>query len=143
MHHLRQPAIGPKHLPRFLQDLVDRFGAETGITAAFRCQTAEIRLSPRSCLEVVNVAREALANVRKHSGALNVWVDLGPDRFTVTDDGRGFEGGGGEKPQGSLWAITEPARQRGATLTVGSTPGAGTRIEFVFAKETPWTARLA
>jgi signal transduction histidine kinase len=45
--------------------------------------------------ELLSICREALANIRKHSGAHNVQITLTQSRglleLTITDDGRGFD----------------------------------------------------
>jgi signal transduction histidine kinase len=75
---------------------------------------------------------EALQNVIKHGGeAARAWIELRQDgalRFTVSDDGSGFDvaqtdGGAG------LRNMRDRIESLGGELAVTSAPGAGTRIE--------------
>ena len=86
--------LDPRRLQEFLVDLVERFRRETGIAAHFVSELEEIPLRPRACAELGRIVQEALANVRKHSGARNVIVRVtaedGDWKVIVDDDGRGF-----------------------------------------------------
>jgi signal transduction histidine kinase len=77
-----------------------------------------------------HVVREALENVRKHSGATRVAVELqagAASSLEVRDDGTGFDPGA---PGGGLGLAGMKARMRscGGTLAVERTPGGGTRV---------------
>jgi signal transduction histidine kinase len=82
------------------------------------------------------IASEALANVRKHSGATRVSVLLGEREggwlLRVTDNGRGFDPAKEIRVRPGhlgLAAIRERLQMAGGTLTVQSTPGEGTIVE--------------
>ena len=82
------------------------------------------------------IAQEALANVRKHSGATRVDVTLAsePDAFvlTVADDGAGFDPAILSSPRpGHIGVPTmmERAELLGGTCRVQTAPGAGTVVE--------------
>jgi hypothetical protein len=88
---------------------------------------------------------EALANVRRHSHAMNMLVSLASDdgacRLVIEDDGCGFEFEGRLSAQ-ELDAshvgpaiIKERARMAGAQLTVESTRGVGARLELTIREE--------
>jgi signal transduction histidine kinase len=77
------------------------------------------------------VCQEALANVRKHARAGSASVRLGYDpdavRLEVSDDGAGFDPdrvNGGYGLRGMRTRVAEV----GGTLTVHSSPGAGTQV---------------
>jgi PAS domain S-box-containing protein len=81
-------------------------------------------------LEVARVVQEALANVRRHSGARRATVTLGTAggeaRVEVEDDGRGLEPG---EPAGmGLTGMRERALALGGELKVEGERGAGTRV---------------
>jgi signal transduction histidine kinase len=81
-------------------------------------------------LEVARIVQEALANVRRHSGASRATVTLGAAGgeawVAVEDDGRGFEPG---KPAGmGLTGMRERALALGGELEVEGERGAGTRV---------------
>jgi two-component system, NarL family, sensor histidine kinase UhpB len=81
-------------------------------------------------LEVARVVQEALANVRRHSGARRARVTLGTAGgealVEVEDDGRGLEPG---EPAGmGLTGMRERAQELGGELEVEGEQGVGTRV---------------
>jgi two-component system, NarL family, sensor histidine kinase UhpB len=83
-----------------------------------------------ACLEVARIVQEALANVRRHSGARRATVTLGTADgavlVEVEDDGRGFEPG---EPAGmGLTGMRERALALGGDLEVEGARDAGTRV---------------
>ena len=76
------------------------------------------------------IAQEALHNVVKHARATHVDLTLasveGRLRLEVRDNGAGFDAGGDFPGHLGLRSMRERAAQHGGTLTVHSTPGAGT-----------------
>jgi signal transduction histidine kinase len=80
---------------------------------------------------LLRVCQEALANVRKHAGAVSATVELRYDPevvlLEVIDDGAGFDPDqvtGGYGLRGMRTRLAEA----GGTVTVDSSPGAGTRV---------------
>src|SRR5829696_3205894 len=89
-----------------------------------------VGLSGSSGVEVVRVVQEALANVRRHSGAEHAVVTLGAAGgeilVEVEDDGRGF---GPETTLGmGLTGMRERVLTLGGKLEVEGREGAGTRV---------------
>jgi PAS domain S-box-containing protein len=89
-----------------------------------------VGLSGPSGVEVVRVVQEALANVRRHSGAEHAVVTLGAAGgeilVEVEDDGRGF---GSETDFGmGLTGMRERVLTLGGKLEVEGREGAGTRV---------------
>lgn len=131
----------PHHLPEVLSAMIEKFRRDSGIAARFVAHGGTSRLPLRTTHEVVRMVQEALVNVRRHSRARNVLVQLteGETGFslTVEDDGCGFafEGRltGPELTARRLGPamIHQRARLIGAALTVESTPGSGARLEIV------------
>ncbi len=128
-------------LLRSLDDIVNRFRRETGISARFVCELEEVALPARVCTEIARVLQEALVNVRKHSEARNVLVRFeredGHCKLVIDDDGRGFEFSG-RLSHAQLDAackgpmvIKERVRSIGGELAVESTPGNGARLEIL------------
>ena len=102
-----------------------------GVDASFRLSGSQRPLPMATEVVLLRVCQEALANVRKHAGAQSAHVRLDYDddgvRLEVSDDGIGFDPGqvnGGYGLRGMRTRVTEA----GGTLTVDSTPGAGTRV---------------
>lgn len=91
-------------------------------------------LAPQVQLDLLSIAKEALNNVQKHSGANHVKLCLLLEkekmRLSVEDNGRGFtisENDRAGKAFG-LSIMKERAMEIGAELTVESAPGEGCRV---------------
>lgn len=96
-----------------------------------------VALAERSSREVLGVAREALTNIVRHAQAHSVRLGLVYEHAAVSllvqDDGQGFDPK--SEWQGDrfgLRAMTERARELGATVDVDSLAGWGTRIRARF-----------
>jgi two-component system sensor histidine kinase DegS len=146
MQQMTPVNIAPKHLLEFLAYTVDKFRRDTGITATFTSAVNEVALPPRVCTEVARILQEALANIRKHSGARNVLVRLdsaeGLCKLIVDDDGQGFDFSG-RLTQDDLdisrrgpMVIKERVRSIDGTLAIDSNPGGGARLEITFPQRT-------
>jgi signal transduction histidine kinase len=146
MLQMRPLELDPQRLLEFLAETVDRFQRDTGITARFVSELEEVRLPPRVCRELARIVQEALANVRKHSGAHNVLVRFGSHnghwRLVVDDDGKGFPFTG-RHSQAELDAgrrgplvIKERVRSIGGELAIESTAGGGARLEITVPQTT-------
>lgn len=91
-------------------------------------------LSPGLRSTMFRIAREAVSNAVKHSGASNIDVEIGEDRdgvhLCVSDDGRGFDTTA-EAPEGHIGISTMRARavSAGGTIEVVSRPGLGTTVD--------------
>ncbi len=93
----------------------------------------EHRLPPEGIHEIVQIAREALSNVARHSGATNALVRLSADRggaaLLVEDDGAGFDPsvrhGSGHI---GLANLRDRAAALGGDLKIESGGDSGTRI---------------
>lgn len=130
----------PRHLVDFLAGMVTRYRQDTGIGAQFVCDPQQVGLPPAICREIAGIIREALANVRRHSGARNVLVRLARQRgawmLTIEDDGRGFAFSGRlshaeleESRRGPL-VIKQRVRAMHGELTIISRAGQGARLEI-------------
>jgi signal transduction histidine kinase len=130
----------PRHLADFLAGMVTRYRQDTGNGAQFVCDVPEVNLPPATCREIAGILREALANVRRHSGAQHVLVRLARQRgawlLTIEDDGRGFEFSGrfthaelDENRRGPL-VIKQRVRAIEGELTIVSQAGHGARLEI-------------
>ena len=90
------------------------------------------KLPEKTGRELLRILQEALANVRRHSGAGHVLVALGAAgdrlRAEVSDDGRGFDP---EKPGGmGTRGMRERALVVGGDLQIMSRPGEGTKVRL-------------
>jgi signal transduction histidine kinase len=91
------------------------------------------RLPPDADHELVQITREALSNVARHSGAAHATLALRVAGDTLTlrieDDGTGFEPG--RRLEGTHFGLAnlrDRAAVLGGTLAIESEPGNGTRI---------------
>ena len=138
MQRIKPLEVEPSRLIQYMAGMVDRFRREQGISASFVAESQEVSLPPRVCTELVRIVQEALANVRKHSGAHNVFVrfarENGHYKLCVEDDGRGF-GFTGRLSSAELEAssncplvIKERVRAIGGELMIESSEGWGARL---------------
>ena len=118
-----------------LEAYLEKYSHQCGIPATLDTSIdGELKLPPRSELQIIRVIQEALTNVRKHGGATAVSVRIsdGPEGTTIViaDDGRGFDVA--ETLLGrdgfGLHTMRERMELVGGTLTIDSAPGRGTRI---------------
>ncbi|HLW59839.1 MAG TPA: GAF domain-containing sensor histidine kinase [bacterium] len=128
---LRAAPLADTPLGDALVALGRRFTSETGVRVRVRAAVAD-PLPDRVEAEMLRIAQEALANVRRHARAEEVRVALrrrgGRVRLTIRDDGQGFLPGA--SPGGfGIVGMRERARLLGGTLRVGSRPGRGTAVE--------------
>ena len=95
-----------------------------------------LRLPPSVAFQVAYIIREALTNVRKHSGADSVHLTLqgledGRVEITIQDNGRGFDLDSEQQSGGrgfGLRFMRERAERVGGSLRIESGPGQGTRV---------------
>jgi len=133
MQRIKPVQIQPEELCDALSDCVARFKADTGVGCFFSAGVEQVSLPPASCALVVRIVQEALSNVRKHSGARNVRVDIqesrGQWRLVVEDDGRGFDASGVAP---SPVVVRECVRSLDGDLQVMHASGGGLRLEITF-----------
>lgn len=141
MQQMKSAEMDSQKLPAFLRDAVQRFQRETGIAAQLVLDVDEIRLPAPVCRELARIVQEALVNVRKHSSASRVIVQLleahGKWELIVEDDGSGFPFAG-KISQAELDSsgrvptiIRERVRLIQGELTIESKPGQGARLEIL------------
>jgi signal transduction histidine kinase len=140
MQQMKAIDVDAQRLLGVLNDTVERFQRETGISARFVTDLEDLDMPQRVCREILRIVQEGLVNVRKHSGARHALVRLGanPEKWSLTleDDGKGFSFGGRynqdqleEAGKGPM-IIKERVRLIAGQLTVESNPGQGTRLEI-------------
>ena len=135
MFDLRPPALDRMGLGPALRELLDRLRAETDIDF-----TLDDRLAtePSSDLrvELYRITQEALVNIRKHSQASSVKVDLQRIErgyhIKIVDDGVGFDVAtrSGQPGHIGLVAMHERATIAGGWWTIESRPAGGTVVDF-------------
>ncbi|MGH7763670.1 MAG: sensor histidine kinase [Candidatus Dormibacteraceae bacterium] len=130
---LRPAAIGPDGLIGDLRSQAEEFARLYGIRVELSSHGAEDEISAQHREVVAQVVREALSNVRKHSGSSICRVKMAfsarPFLVEVSDEGRGFAARGGSGY--GLMGMRERAAGIGGRLEVVSTEGRGTTV-FLF-----------
>ena len=140
MQQMKSIDVDANRLIGVLNDTVERFQRETGITARFVTDVDDLDMPQRVCRELVRIVQEGLVNVRKHSQAHHALVRLGSTyaqwNLSLEDDGKGFPFSGrytqeqlDEIGKGPM-IIKERVRLIAGQLTVESNPGQGTRLEI-------------
>ncbi len=121
-------------LSAYLEDWEDQSGIRVDAQI-----DSQVRLIPECEVQVLRIAQEALANVRKHSGAKSVRILLERAGATaaleIADDGRGFDpthpSGFDGRPHFGLVTMRERGQAVFGQLDVEAEPGRGTIIRLV------------
>lgn len=132
---LRSSDLVSGGLVHCLADYCEKLEAETGMRVRFEAQAGDApHLLPVAELQLVRIAQEALANVRKHARAKEAvarlaWRD-GLCVLSVSDDGAGFSASDVRRPGAhfGLRTMRERAQSLGGDLRVESVPGRGTTV---------------
>jgi signal transduction histidine kinase len=120
-----------------LQEFVAQFTRLSGLPVDLQIDpnVKGLPLSAEIDLQMLRIAQEALANVRKHAAATKAWVTLTFDgtvlELAIGDDGRGFVPDAvapAEWPHIGLSTMRERAQAMGAGITLDTEPGKGTRV---------------
>ena len=134
IYELRLHGAREQPLVRTLESIVE-LNRQMASGCAFELVVGEgfpASLSGAAALEVARIVQEALANVRRHSGARRATVTLGAAGaeawVEIEDDGRGFDSG--ETPGMGFTGMRERAAALGGELEVESGGGAGTRVHL-------------
>lgn len=130
--HFRTRANGESIEPA-LRTTLQKFEHQSGLRAHLAMHGHGLPLDADVQIQVLHVVQEALSNVRKHARAREVWVDVEQTpvwRFTVRDDGVGFDASGRhlDETHVGLHIMRERAARIGATVAVQAEPGQGTRV---------------
>ena len=139
MQQMKSLDVDSSNFLRFLEDTVERFQRETGISARFVSVLDKLDMPQRICRELARIVQEGLVNVRKHSAARHVLLRMTAKdsqwQLTLEDDGRGFPFSG-RFTQGELetmgkgpMVIRERVRLIEGELTIESNPSRGARLE--------------
>ena len=137
---LRPPALDGLGLTGALQALVEQAGSEPQCDVELH--VAEVpALSPGVETSLYVIAREALHNARRHSGARHVDLSVTTSglgspgqtvRLCVADDGRGLPPDAIDRDDHfGLTMMDEQAALVGGELNIDSDPGRGTTVEVV------------
>ncbi len=119
-----------------LPAITEQWSQDIGLPAIISFTGDEGELPVQVRFQLIQVAREALANIAKHAYSTNVWVDISCDAdqvvIRVRDDGRGFVPTG-LKGHG-MGIMNERTAMAGASLDISSTPGEGTEVVVTYSR---------
>jgi len=131
---LRPSALVHGDLAELLRNLTDTLKCRTDIRATLKVQVSGV-LPADEQIALYRITQEALNNITKHAGASRVSVCLTADedriRLTIEDDGKGFDMTSMFPNHFGLEVMRERAEGIGATLTMESAVGCGTRLNVV------------
>lgn len=134
---LRPQVLNDLGLAAALEDLVARFGAQTGVDARLQDRSLDVpalQTATPLATSLFRVAQEALNNVAKHAQAQEVIVTLTPVgegavELRVIDDGLGLQPRApGSPPSLGMVGMRERMRAVGGELLVRPAPGRGTEV---------------
>jgi two-component system nitrate/nitrite sensor histidine kinase NarX len=128
-----------------LQETAEKFLERTGIELVFESDVTDIELAPQQEAQVFNIVQEALANVRRHSGARRARIAIHPCQdaleITVEDDGCGLQplpaecGASGDHH--GLRIMRERAERAGGWVRFDNPLTGGTRVRLVVPTTAP------
>jgi len=137
---MRQAETGSAGLAASIRRLVEVFQKDSGIQATFVGADMAGPEDPEAPLEVLQIVREALHNVQKHSKASRVAVAVarsaGGIEISIDDDGSGFPFSGAfsleelELLHLGPVSIKRRVGELGGDLTVESRPGRGASLRI-------------
>jgi PAS domain S-box-containing protein len=128
-----QPSAPAAGLTRAIRDVVDSGRRHFGGTLNFAATGNAVLLPASVESALAGIAREAVTNATRHSGAPQVDVELafrdgGAVRLAVTDDGVGFDVKNIRSDGYGLASMQDRAARAGVALTFVTEPGAGTVV---------------
>jgi len=137
IRELTPPELDDQGLGGALRRLADSQWATQGLEVNVRVSDT-VALPMHLQTALLRIAQGAIANVIQHARARTATITLAVDgselRFTVVDDGHGFdplpppEDGPGRSDSFGLQATRERVQQLGGALAVDSAPGRGTTL---------------
>jgi signal transduction histidine kinase len=140
LHSMRPVDVDGGNLVATVRRAAESFQKESGIPVTFIGTSAPVGLPQEMTLEVLQMIRESLTNVQKHSGATRVAVTMEKtDRgleISVDDNGHGFNFAGTysleelELLRLGPASLKRRARSLNADLQLESRPGRGAGVKF-------------
>lgn len=116
--------------------LLYQLGRQSGIETELKADDKLIKLPFETEIQILRVIQEALANVRKHSGATRAGVQIaqkdGVLEVVVSDNGRGFRLDSSRDlgQHFGLRIMQERSQAVGGSLEIESIPGRGTQVRL-------------
>lgn len=126
-----------------VRELVREFREKGEISVELEAHAEGVPARDGVGFEVLQIVREGLTNILRHSGARNASVVLesrnGEFHVSIRDDGRGFPAAASSDTQelprtAAPWSIRERVEALGGTLSLSSTIGGGSEIRITLPK---------
>jgi signal transduction histidine kinase len=128
---LRPGILADRQLDQAFNELATEFGARSGVVTVVDVDGQAASALASRAGEVIQLAREALSNVSRHSEATTCRVSLRRGSagifLEIDDDGRGFDVDTTTQGMG-LRNLRDRAESLGGKLEILSTPGEGTTV---------------
>jgi len=130
---LRPGILADRQLDNALRALVEEFQSKSGIVAVLELDESVAAELASVAGDVVQLTREALSNVGRHSGAATCRVRLvqrdGVAVLEVDDDGKGFDSASVRRGDG-LTNLEERAAALGGAASIDSIAAQGTTVRI-------------
>lgn len=140
------PVLSDESLGLSLARLVEAFAQRTGVTPAAELTGNLLNLTDSQQIAILALVREALSNVRRHSGADHVSISVAGDETAVTvrvtDDGSGFDPetarvSAARAGRLGLVGMHERVRMLGGRTEIESRPGGPTVVSATLPRWPP------
>ncbi|MCX4187530.1 type IV pili methyl-accepting chemotaxis transducer N-terminal domain-containing protein [Methylophaga sp. OBS4] len=113
---------------------LEKFEGQVGIRTSFEHSGPTLDLPPEHALQILHILHESLSNIRKHSGASQVSVELrteGQCSLTVKDNGKGFNiEEKNDDTHVGIYIMRERAHRFGGELAISSANNQGTVVSL-------------
>jgi signal transduction histidine kinase len=140
LRSMRPLKIDSSDLSASVRHVLEDFQKDTGIAVHYATAEAVVSVPPETCLEVVQILREALHNVQRHAQASRVAISVEKSvktlEITVEDNGAGFPFSGSftleelELLRLGPQSIKRRVRSLGGDLVLESRPGQGASLKI-------------
>ena len=131
---LRSQSAEQETLATRIRKMADKTGAPAGMKTQLQVNGIYRPLAPEVETEIERIAKEAVVNAVRHSGAqtinLRMTYDARDFEMTVRDNGKGFAGTPPDGRSGhfGITGMRERAAKIGGHLEIASEPGEGTEV---------------
>ncbi len=126
-------------LSNALQDTAREFSERGQFPVHLAVKALPFDLSASEQIHLLQIAREALSNCARHSGASQVWLSLQPAgaqvEMLIEDDGCGVSGDIDQRQHHGLTIMLERARHLHGHLSIEPREPRGTRVQLHFAPD--------
>ena len=120
-----------------LEEALDEYGARSNVTMTLDYRLGELQLAVNEEFHIVQIVREALSNIVRHSGAVHATVALRARadslvEVVIEDDGVGFDLPEDSHLHHGMAIMRERAASLGGTLDIALRAGGGCRVSACF-----------